>query len=100
MNNPVIIEITLEYNEQRRRFSKLQDDGYKMGQLAGVAGCYCLDACRPTGQHIKNDIKLILPRIWPWAEHWWKPRTPRENLIRAAALIISEIERIDRLTKL
>lgn len=97
MNNPVIIEITLEYNDQRRRFSKLQDDNYNMGELAGVAACYCLDACRPTGTHVKNDIKLIIPRMWPWNIAYWKPRTPRENLIRAAACIISEIERLDRI---
>lgn len=92
----VINEISLEYQDQRRRFSKLQDDCYILGQLAGVAACYCLDSCRPSGTNIKNDIKLIIPRIWPWDIAWWKPRTQRENLIRAAALIISEIERLDR----
>lgn len=32
---------------------------------------------------------------WPWDSKWWKPKTDREDLVRAAALIIAEIERID-----
>jgi len=33
---------------------------------------------------------------WPWAEIWWKPSTPRRDLVKAAALLLAEIERIDR----
>lgn len=36
------------------------------------------------------------PRYWPWDASWWKPKGPRRDLIRAAALIVAEIERIDR----
>jgi hypothetical protein len=35
---------------------------------------------------------------WPWAPEWFKPKTPRQDLVRAAALILAEIERRDRLT--
>jgi hypothetical protein len=34
--------------------------------------------------------------FWPWSLHWWKPKSPRRDLIRAAALIVAEIERLDR----
>jgi hypothetical protein len=36
--------------------------------------------------------------LWPskWAEHWFKPKDPRRDLVRAAALCIAEIERLDR----
>jgi hypothetical protein len=34
---------------------------------------------------------------WPWEAKWWKPTTPRRNLVKAGALILAEIERIDRL---
>lgn len=39
-----------------------------------------------------------LPDDWPdsWAVEWWKPKTPRRDLVRAAALLIAEIERLDR----
>ena len=33
---------------------------------------------------------------WPWAPEWWKPSSYRRNLIKAGALIIAEIERLDR----
>lgn len=35
-------------------------------------------------------------RSWPWDASWWKPRGARRDLVRAAALIIAEIERLDR----
>ena len=33
---------------------------------------------------------------WPWDIEWWKPKNPRRDLIRAAALIVAEIDRLDR----
>ena len=36
--------------------------------------------------------------LWPWAASWWKPKNRRRDLVRAAALIVAEIERIDRAT--
>jgi hypothetical protein len=36
------------------------------------------------------------PAFWPWPPEWWKPCDRRANLVRAAALLIAEIERIDR----
>lgn len=39
-----------------------------------------------------------MPYDWPesWSDEWWKPKNPRRDLVRAAALLIAEIERIDR----
>jgi hypothetical protein len=34
--------------------------------------------------------------MWPWDESWWNPTDTRRNLVKAAALIIAEIDRIDR----
>lgn len=36
------------------------------------------------------------PAIWPWDWKWWKPKSRRRNLVKAAALILAEIERLDR----
>jgi len=33
---------------------------------------------------------------WPWDPKWWKPKDRRRDLVRAAALIIAEIDRHDR----
>jgi hypothetical protein len=34
--------------------------------------------------------------LWPWDDEWFKLTDPRRDLIKAAALIIAEIERLDR----
>jgi hypothetical protein len=58
---------------------KTNDDG----QLIDAAICYA--------------APIWAKEYWPWAPKWWKPRDNRRNLIRAAALIVAEIERLDRL---
>ncbi len=48
---------------------------------------------------VQRDIasSLPAPRYWPWDEKYWKPRDPRRNLVMAGALILAEIERLDRI---
>lgn len=36
---------------------------------------------------------------WPWDAEWWKPTTPRRDLVKACALALAEIERIDRIDR-
>lgn len=36
------------------------------------------------------------PPLWPWGFQWWKPKDRRRDLVRAGALILAEIERLDR----
>jgi hypothetical protein len=57
------------------------------GALAVAAACYALGATFVSG----SDVD-----IWPWDRDWWKPRDARSNLVRAGALILAEIERLDR----
>jgi len=35
--------------------------------------------------------------LWPWDSKWWKPTSQRRDLVKAGALILAEIERLDRL---
>lgn len=35
---------------------------------------------------------------WPWTPISFKPTSPRRNLVKAGALILAEIERLDRLS--
>lgn len=56
------------------------------GQLASAAACYAL----------ADKERVEIQTIWPWAWKWWKPADPRRNLIKAMALLLAEIERIDR----
>ncbi len=61
------------------------DDGYQAAELPRAAASYILNGA--------NDEA---PTIWPWAKSWWKPRDARANYVRAGALILAEIERLDR----
>ena len=84
--------LTAIANERERQktiegFSTDQDDGYLDNQLSRAAHAYT-DPC------ISKDV----PASWPWRPEWWKPKTYRENLVRAGALIAAEIERLDRIT--
>lgn len=63
------------------------DDAYRRGELAEAGATYALHA---TGRYGTGAV------TWPWASTWWKPSTPRRDLVKAAALIIAEIDRLDR----
>lgn len=64
------------------------DDAYPMGKLAQAGAAYAMNA----GVPFVNQP----PTSWPFAREWWKPKDPRRDLVRAAALILAEIEKIDR----
>lgn len=77
------------------------DDGYDSGELAGAASCY---AAHVNGRQWifpdrPDDYQdEPAPDYWPWDADWWKPKSPREDLVRAAAMLLAEIERLDRAT--
>ncbi len=61
------------------------DDAHVKSELAQAAASYAL-----------AGIRFELP--WPssWDFKWYKPATRRRNLVKAGALILAEIERLDR----
>lgn len=63
------------------------DDDHVDGALANAAACYAYGEIidTQTGYH-----------LWPWSDDWWKPKDRRTDLVRAAALLIAEIQRLDR----
>lgn len=69
------------------------DDEHDDGSLSKAAACYALEGLAP-GTGLGIDVM----RTWPWPGHW-KPKDRRSNLVRAAALNLAEIERIDRATE-
>ena len=78
------------------------DDLHEEGQLAGAAAGYArhVNARGWVFAGSPDDYKSEPPPIhWPWADEWWKPSSPRRDLIKAGALILAEIERIDRATE-
>ncbi len=77
-------------------FSAARDDAHDKGELAGAAACYALNACRPGSQDVAAAVSAAMRAIWPWAPYWWKPGDRRHDLVKAGALILAEIERLDR----
>ncbi len=91
----------LDVQAERRRqieaegWTPQHDDEHADGQMAQAAGCYALHAGGigtdwPDGR--QNGSALF----WPWDKDWWKPTTPRRDLVKACALALAEIERLDR----
>jgi len=64
------------------------DDHHMDGELEQAAACYAYKATAMA--------KLTPPSFWPWDEVWWKPDAHRRMLVKAGALILAAIERLDR----
>lgn len=100
-------DIAAERCRQREQegWSVEHDDTHVGGQLAKAAACYAWfagleDPLREIfveNRQCANHRPVILKRLWPWSMDWWKPRDRRRDLVRAGALIVAEIERLDRL---
>ncbi|OMW45735.1 hypothetical protein AQ808_23975 [Burkholderia pseudomallei] len=84
------------------------DDEHDKGEMARAAACYALhagscfawraDAYQSAKPHEGNPAAQN--SLWPWDMKWWKPKDPRRDLVRAGALILAELERLDRATLL
>jgi hypothetical protein len=88
------------------------DDQHSDGSLARAAACYATADMLPLRTKIEDvDVSggrgdspmwgtrsFRVPKLWPasWHATWWKPKDERSNLVRAAALLLAEIERMDR----
>jgi hypothetical protein len=113
-NTPAGDSVFAEIAAERRRqvevegWSPEHDDKHRDGSLAQAAGCYVFHAA--AYQRVRYNIDLAAYRAspprdrflsgfnlsWPWDRAWWKPKDPRRDLIRAGALIVAEVERLDR----
>lgn len=85
----------LDVQSERRRQINVEgwtpehDDKHETGALASAAGCYAMfSLAYPAGDP---------SHFWPWDKSWWKPSPDgRRNMVKAGALILAEIERLDR----
>lgn len=75
------------------------DDRYEQSELADAAACYAapgaVTSVVPESVLATDSRRLY----WPWDWKWWKPGNDRRRrLVKAGALIVAEIERLDRAT--
>lgn len=95
-------------NERARQvqvegFTAEHDDQHSRGEMAIAAADYALLAGR-WGRLPAVDYQASATPVyngdgqplWPWAYDWFRPKDPRADLVKAAALILAEIERLDR----
>lgn len=91
----VIDEIAAERRRQieTEGWSAEHDDTHTHEEMAQAAAMYALPAF---ARNLLMPGGTVLGRLWPWDFKWWKPEKRRRNLIKAAALLVAEIERLDR----
>ena len=100
------IDVLREVNDERVRqveaegFDEAHDDAHTDGSLAAAAGCYARAGIDGGVAGAGRDpaVRGEAPPGWPWAVRLWKPTNRRRNLVIAAALLVAEIERLDRAT--
>jgi hypothetical protein len=88
----------------REGWTPEHDDEHGNGELAFAAACYAHQASargwvlRDLEDGADRYSRDEPPDNWPdsWDTSWWKPKNPRRDLVRAAALLLAEIERLDR----
>ena len=90
-------QAALDVLAERRRQIEVEgwtpehDDEHGACELSDAAACYALGS-------EAADVGDV-PDCWPqsWDESWWRPsQDRRRNLVKAAALLLAEIERLDR----
>jgi hypothetical protein len=67
-------------------WSSSHDDEHNNHELAHAAACYAYPEL----------TALIGVKTWPWDPEAFKVHDHRRNYVRAAALLLAEIERLDR----
>lgn len=88
-----LVDVATERRSQieAENWTPAHDDEHTDGQLAHAAISYAMWATQPCGMELTSP-----PAWWPWENAWWKPKDVRRDLVRAAALLLAEIERLDR----
>lgn len=93
----VVAEVMVERLRQvAQGFDAAHDDAHYRGELAQAAAVYALKVQQDRSDYADE----LCSTLWPWVDP--VPATPgtpaeqRETLIRAAALLVAEIERFDR----
>lgn len=94
-SDPVSIAESDVLAERRRQvtvegWTPQHDDAHGNGEMAKAAACYAISASGA-------DASFTWNHWWPWHPRWWKTAGGRRRqLVKAAALLIAEIERVDR----
>lgn len=96
-----ISDITVERLRQvgSEGWTPKHDDDHNKGEISAAAAAYAKSASsRESTMANVSRWERVPPPEWPWDSVWWKPSDARRELVKAAALIVAEIERLDRVS--
>lgn len=83
-----------ERQKEKEGWTEAHDDTHDRYEMADAAAAYAVHGPIHHGQQLNRFAE----KLWPvsWHIGWFKPSTHRRNCVKAAALLLAEIERIDR----
>ena len=108
------VDVLAERRRQREveGWTDEHDDAHRPGQLAAAGATYAYFASLSDEDReyhgrapYRGGLFSVVRYLWPsypgeayggWSWNWWKPKDRRRDLIRAGALVLAEIERLDR----
>lgn len=112
MNTHALDQIIAEVRNERLRqieeegWTEEHDDAHRKGELVAAAMSYLTNALVYALVRARKVMTIadLMERSrtapptsqWPWDKKWWKPKTRRSNIVRSIAMLIAELERIDR----
>lgn len=92
-------QAVLDVAAERRRQIEVKgwtpehDDDHSNGEMSLAAAAYAVSSVE-RGDSLQRAAALF--HLTGWAKYWFKPSSPRRDLVKAGALILAEIERMDR----
>jgi len=91
---------------EKEKWTAAHDDNHGTGEIALAAATYAYAATlhrtevdfhkKRLDQGIERGTVSIIAYLWPWGAAWFKPGSKRRMLVKAGALIVAEIDRMDR----
>lgn len=104
---PALTQAAIDALAERQRQIEVKgwttehDDQYVNNQLAAAASCYASHVVGRSWIYdgdAENYRGEPTPENWPldWDEEWWKPSDPRRDRVKAIALLLADVERLDR----
>ncbi|WP_279480301.1 hypothetical protein [Aureimonas sp. SK2] len=72
------------------------DDQHVLGEIARAGAAYAIHGGE--SDEVRDRMRAP-PFWWPWSPSFWKPKDRYRDLVRACALLIAELERLNRRAK-
>lgn len=108
LNTQAALDVLAERQRQMdvEGWTTEHDNTHSRGEMILAATAYATNASvrirmaadgYPAERIDELSERASVPGVWPWARSEWKPSgSARRILVKAAALLIAEIERLDR----